>query len=255
MRNPLFYNDITILNSETHKGLRLREEGLRYGFARTAHLIPALVEEFSAAAMDLPIAFLGGAKQPSPVFVAGLAPGNNLFIDVQGGWSGGYVPAYLRRYPFIIGEATADSDANSDPDSPSSVLCIDQSFDGLDTETGKPLFDDEGGPAEVTTAALDLSERYRLGAARSDAFCAKLLDLNLFRPVTLEVKRPVGQSIVVHGLLTIEVAAFDALSDEVFLELRRLGYLQPIYAHIESLRALDRLSERLDKQEKDVVAA
>ncbi len=249
MQNPLFYGDITALNGDLHKNLRLRDEGARFAFARSAHLIPALVEEFSAAAMGLPIAFLPGPKRPSPVFVAGLVPGNNLFISSDGDWDGAYIPAYLRRYPFIIGEVAAEAEAEAETDGPSAVLCIDESFDGLGSDAGKPLFNKDGSPAEVTTTALELSERYRLGAQLTDAFCARLQDLDLLRSVTFDLNRPAAQNIVVHGLLTVDAAAFDALSDEDFLELRRLGYLQPIYAHLQSLGMLDRLSERLDAQE------
>ncbi len=241
---PLFYECVVALDRDAHKDLRLRSPEQGFSFARSAHLIPALVEEFSAAAMDVPIAFLPGPQQPSPVFVAGLAPGESILVSDEGQWDGRYVPAYLRRYPFIIGDVSEGQ----------SILCMDKSFDGLGTTEGDPLFTPKGEPSERVTAALALAERYRLGALRTEAFCATIQRLGLLRSVTLDAKQPSGRSTVVHGLLTIDEAAFDALPDEQLIELRKEKYLTPIYAHLFSLRALDRLNEKLIKKD-DAAAA
>ncbi|WP_102223563.1 SapC family protein [Acidimangrovimonas sediminis] len=239
MSNPLFYGAVVALDRNAHAGLRLKVEGPRFGFARGAHLVPALAEEFETASADLPIAFLPGTKRPSPVFVAGLTPGRSLMVTEEGAWRGRYVPAYLRRYPFIIGETAGEGDATQ------ALLCIDDSFAGLHEKGGAALFAEDGQPSQATQEALALSEGYRRGALQTDAFCDRLQELNLLNSVTLDIKRADGSSSSVHGLLTIDRAAFDALPDEVFLSLRKAGYLAPIYAHFHSLGALEQLSARL----------
>src|SRR5690348_1672136 len=104
MVNPLFYERIVPLDSAAHRTLKVGPAANPYAFAREANLIPALIEEFSAAAPFMPIAFLPGAEKPAAVFVTGLKPGQNLFVKTDGQWAAGYLPAYLRRCPFIMGD-------------------------------------------------------------------------------------------------------------------------------------------------------
>jgi hypothetical protein len=233
MVNPLFYERIIPLDSAAHRALKVGPAASPYGFARDANLIPALIEEFSAAAPFMPIAFLPGADKPAAVFVTGLKPGQNLFVKADGQWTAGYLPAYLRRYPFIMGDV---------PDG-QPILCIDSSFAGLGQ--GTALFAEGGSPSPYLTQALGLAENYRLGAQRSDAFCLKLQQLKLFRSVTLDAKQPDGQSVVVHGLMVVDEDVLNHLPESDLAQLQHEGYLRPIYAHLLSLGALPRLSEQL----------
>ncbi len=233
MVNPLFYERILPVDSAAHRNLKVGTAPQPYGFAREANLIPALTEEFSAAAPSMPIAFLPGADKPAAVFVTGFKPGENLFVKSDGTWSAGYLPAYLRRYPFIMGEVPEGQP----------ILCIDGSFEGLGQ--GNALFAEGGDPSAFLTQALTLAENYRLGAQRSDAFCVKLQQLRLFRSVTLDARQPDGQSVVVHGLMVVDEDTLNRLPEPDLVELQQSGYLRPIYAHLLSLGALPRLSEQL----------
>jgi hypothetical protein len=235
MANPLFYNKVVPLNRETHRKLKLKPLSNPLDYARGAHLIPAIVDEFSVAAAEIPIAFLPGAAVPAVVFVVGLRPGTNGFITPDGRWQGSYVPAYLRRYPFIIGDVP-----NAEP-----VLCFDESFEGFGEREGKRLFSTGGEPQPPVTEALKLANDYRAAAIRTDAFAKSLQSLGLFRSVSLDARHPDGQSTVVHGLLVVDEAALNALKDEDFLELRRNGFLKSIYAHLASLGAVSKLADKL----------
>jgi hypothetical protein len=234
MVNPLFYERIVPLDSAAHRHLKVGPLPQPYAFARDANLIPALIEEFSAAATYMPIAFLPGADKPAAVFVTGFKPGENLFVKPDGKWTTGYLPAYLRRYPFIMGDVPEGQP----------ILCIDDSFQGLGD--GSALFAESGEPSAFLTQALTLAENYRLGAQRSDAFCMKLQQLRLFRSVTLDARRPDGQSVVVHGLMVVDEDVLNQLPDSHLVELQQSGYLRPIYAHLLSLGALARLSEQME---------
>ena len=231
MANPLFYDRVVPLDSAAHRELRLRPTEKPYGFAEGANLIPALLEEFGAAAPFMPVAFLPGVDKPAAVFVAGVKPGMNLFIE-EGRWTGGYVPAYLRRYPFIMGDVPSGQP----------VLCMDAGFAGLDSEEGTRLFSASGEPEPALSAALALAEGYRQGALRAELFCATLQRLKLFRSVTLDARQPDGESTVVHGLMVVDEEAFGALGAEDLHGLHQLGFLKPIFEHLASLAAISRLS-------------
>ena len=84
MANPLFYNKVIPLDSVAHRNFAVQNLDRPLDFAGAANLIPALTEEFVAAAPHLPIAFLPGATRPSAVFVVGTRPGSNVFIDADG---------------------------------------------------------------------------------------------------------------------------------------------------------------------------
>jgi hypothetical protein len=201
-------------------------------YARSAHLIPALIDEFPTAASEIPIAFLPGASQPTAVFVTGIKPGSNVFVTPEGRWDAAYVPAYLRRYPFILGNVP-----NAD-----AVLCIDEQYAGFDENQGEPLFSATGEPGQRIAEALQFANNYQTAATRTDEFAKALQALELFRPVSLDAKLPGGESTVVHGLMIVDETALGALGDEKFLELRRAGYLKPIYAHLMSIGILSRLT-------------
>ena len=100
--STLFYRNPVLLNAGQHAASGLRE--IRdFSFAREANAIPVNLVEFPLVARHYPIAFVGG-DNPYPAAIVGLKEGN-LFIDGEGAWKPGcYVPAYVRRYPFIFAD-------------------------------------------------------------------------------------------------------------------------------------------------------
>ncbi|WP_127145484.1 SapC family protein [Pelagibacterium montanilacus] len=234
MSNPLFYNKIVPLDKGAHRDIRLDLGKDRFAFARTANMVPALIDEFGAALAHLPIAFLPGSRQPAAVFVTGLKPGSNLFVDAKGAWDAQYVPAYLRRYPFIMGDVP-----EGEP-----ILCVDEAFPGLNPKTGDRLFSEGGDLQPVVQQALDLAVNYKNAATRTDDFCATLQQMDLLSAVTLDAKADDGESTVVHGLFVVDEKAFDSLSAQALGTLHEKRYLKPIVQHLASLGAIVRLGER-----------
>ena len=190
------------------------------------------MEEFGAAARHLPIVFVPGANQMTPAFLLGTQPGHNSFVAQDGTWTGGYLPAYVRRYPFIIGEVEG-----AEP-----LVCIDESSDRLSRDTGQSLFEEDGTDTPLLAERIKLTTDYFASAKRTDALCIALRDLDLLRPITIDVKGKSQQGSVMHGLFAVDEPKLAALPDESFLELRRQGFIGPIYAHLISLAAVDKLS-------------
>lgn len=233
MANPLFYKNVVPINSELHRGLRFSVPPRPLEFAREANLIPALVDEFAHAMADLPIAFLPGTKHPAAVFITGLKPGTNVFISIEGLWDGQYAPAYLRRYPFIVGDMP-----EGDP-----LLCMDETYAGFGTEEGVRFFSNSGESQEPLQNALNIAQSYREAAERTDDFAAMLQKMELLRAVSLDGKTADGETINVHGLLVVDEEAFDQLSGEQLGELHQAGFLRAIFNHLFSLKAISRLGE------------
>lgn len=229
--NPLFYATIVPLNRDAHRGLHMPASEARFGFAAASHIVPAVVDEFVAGGRHLPIVFIPCAGAPSAVFLLGLRPGENRFVAADGRWSGDYVPAYLRRYPFIIGEV-----ADAQP-----LVCLDESYAGLRDAIGERLFLESGEESPALKGAVQLMNEYMVAAKRNDVFVALLQKLDLFQVVTIDVRTAGQETRTLHGAMMINAAKLAALNDDDFLQLRQQGYLPGIYAHLSSLAGIDRL--------------
>ena len=233
---PIFYKDIVPLDRKRHQSFRLKGEPPRYDFAAHSHVVPAIVDEFGMGGRHLPIVFLPGAKVPSAVFLLGMNPGDNRLIGRDGKWQEVYVPAYLRRYPFIIGEVEgADS-----------IVCIDQSSELFSTEAGQPLFEDDGEDTPLLQGKIRFINDYLAAARRTEEFIKAIAELDLFQTVTIDVQPAALDRRVMHGLMMIDLGKFNALPDKDFLELRRQGFIPMVYAHLASLANLDRFALRAE---------
>jgi hypothetical protein len=231
LAKPLFYKTIVPLDSKRHEALRISRPVRPLDYAVEANVIPALVDEFDLAMAEIPIAYLPGADCPSAVFVTGSAPGTNVYVNDDGLWNASYVPAYLRRYPFIIGDVSESE----------SVLCIDESYEGFGEATGDRFFSDKGAQQDPLTNALTLAQSYRDAAVRTEAFCAMLRDFDLLQPATLDTTAPDGSKSVVHGLLIVNEEALAALPADKLHKLHEAGFLKALYSQIASLRAVSKL--------------
>jgi hypothetical protein len=234
--NPLFYRDIVPLDRERHRSVRLAAPGRPYAFAETSQFIPALSEEFAAACRDLAVVFMPAPQRPTALFVVGLRAGQNLLVTPEGQWDGGYVPAFLRRYPFIRGDIEG-----ADP-----VVCIDASFEGLNEERGEAFFED-GRQTAYLDSQVGFVNAYFEASQRSDAFCEMIQRLDLLKSVTIDIKSK-GVATSLHGLLAVDEEKLDALPAKKFEELRKARALPAIYAHLVSMGAVSRLSARLDAE-------
>ncbi|WAC26059.1 SapC family protein [Ancylobacter sp. SL191] len=232
---PLFYSSVVPLDSQAHRAHGVSTAADRFGFAARAHIIPAVAEEFAAAAREIPIVFAPAGTGHSAVFLCGLKAQTNLFIT-EGRWNGAYLPAYLRRFPFILGERPA-----GDP-----LICVDTAHAGFGVGEGvERLFDDEGKATPVLNATVKLVTDYAGAAKRTELLCTKLQEFGLLRSVTLDVKAPDGPSASIHGLFIVDEAKLAAISEAALLELRRLNLIGAVYAHLFSLGATQALAARL----------
>ena len=119
-----------------------------------------------------PIVFSIGDK-PIPMALMGLNEGVNVFLDEDGRARDPqmYIPAYIRRYPFLLARLRPDSDELS--------LCFDPSADAVgDFEEGEALFDGEQ-PSEATKAILEFCEQFEAAGQRTAAFMEDLKKCDL----------------------------------------------------------------------------
>src|SRR3954449_13485648 len=147
---PLFYNSIEPLNLEQHGKMKVRGITSMPEMGRT-HAVPLTVDEFTLVQRHYPIVFsVGGA--PVPIALMGLNEGINVFLDQDGRALDPnlYIPAYLRRYPFLLARLRPDTDELS--------LCYDPTSGAIgDFDEGEPLFDGEqpsAAPSAISPGAI-----------------------------------------------------------------------------------------------------
>lgn len=231
---PLFYENPVALHPAAHAGKSLSDK-LNYGFAARTNAVPVAMSEIPLAAMSYPIAFSieGGVR---PVAVVGLRDDENLFVDAAGDWSASdYIPAYVRRYPFILAEYGEGEGVQ---------LCIDDHPNVLSSEAGQPLFLDDR-PTPMLEKAFTFCQSVRAADLATAPFVEALIACGVLEPRAADLTMPNGDKLKMAGFASIDEARFRSLPDEVFLMLRKQGWLPAIYAQIQSALNWSRLGDRL----------
>ncbi|WP_346309134.1 SapC family protein [Limnohabitans sp.] len=227
-----FYQKPTVLDREQHKGLRLKAADAR--FAAKNQAVPLLAAEFPEACLEYPIVFTQGQDgQWLALALTGLQANVNAFVDAKGLWNARYVPASVRRYPFILAES-----ANQQLS-----LAADLAAPQLGTE-GEALFDDKGEPAELAKNVLQMLADFQNQAAATAALAKQLHEAGLLTQQNLQVRQGEEHSAVVEGVWIVDEAKLRQLPDEKVLAWFKGGQLAAIHAHMLSLRNLVPLLER-----------
>lgn len=222
---PLGYRSLTPLIAERHSDLRYAGGG-GYAFARGINAVPLLAEEFGLAQAHYPILFPLAAPY-LPLALLGARQGQNDFVGENGRWrKGAYVPAYVRRHPFMLATAQGHPDRR--------LLCADLSAEGFGaTEGAGPLFDDQGGPTPVSKQILEFCQRYDVAEQRTRATVHQLASLGVLEPGAISVKRG-DETFRVDGFQVISQKRLNALDDQTLAGFTRRGVLPLIAAHLFS---------------------
>jgi hypothetical protein len=225
---PLFYKDLMPLNSRDHGKWKAKTVD-KASWLGNQHAIPLTVEEFPHAQRDYPIVFSSG-ENPVPLALMGLNEGINVFFEDDGSPRGdAYIPAYLRRYPFLL--------ARLKPDAEEMSLCFDPSADILgDFKEGEKLFDGDQ-PSEHTKGVLDFCQKFEEAGARTQAFVKELLDAELLMEgeVAIQQSDKPDQPYIYRGFMMVNQENLLKLDAEKIKNWNDIGLLPLIYAHLMSL--------------------
>jgi hypothetical protein len=217
-----------------------------WSVARHMHAVYLAATELPEAALEFPVLFVhsgerdaAGRATVSPIALLGLAQGENLYVDGSR-WLARYVPAFIRRYPFLTGRTAEDA-------APSVML--DTAWGGLSTTVGEPIFDAQGRPAPALQQHLALLERFEAETQRTRPFCAQLIELDLLRSMQADATLPDGQTLTVEGFKLVDEEKLRALPGPTVIELHRNGMLMLMNLHIASLANMPALIERKARRE------
>ena len=224
---PLFYNQLMPLSSAVHGDWHTRRSD-RAPFLIDAHAVPVTVDEFALVQRHYPIVFSVG-DNPVPLALMGLNEGVNTFVDADGTLiEEVYVPAYVRRYPFMLARLRPDSDDLS--------LCFDPTTDAVGAfEEGDPLFVD-GQPSDATQAVLGFCEQFEQAGQRTGAFMSELIEHKLLIDGEVTIQ-PEGapQPFIYRGFQMVSEDRLRELRGDVARKMIQSGLLALLYAHLMSM--------------------
>lgn len=241
MSNPPMYGELLPLDREVHKNLKLDTQRTVVSRVAEQNSVFLAAVEFADACKEYPIVFVragapdaNGKQAVAPLAVLGLKPGSNLFVDSDK-WTGNYVPAYVRRYPFAM--ARVDDTGNN------LAVCYDSQWAGFNETTGEALFKD-GQPTEFLLNAKAFLENFEQEAERTRLICELLADMELLQDMRFEATLPNGEKLDVEGFLALDEKKYAELPDDKVLQLHRNGLIALLEMHRLSMTNMNRLAAR-----------
>lgn len=224
-------SSISALSFEQHSDLKINNE-CPYSEFYNSNVIPVVAYEFVNCAINFPIFFTKRIDNGEfdSIALVGFSEKENLIFNENINLST-YVPMEMRRGPFYI----AKSDDGHD------LIAVDTENSKFSKENGAPLFNEDGTPTgllnEINTFLSSMSQHRRV----HDAFIELVTELELFSEVDLNIKSEVASDIKLNGLYKIDEQKLAKLTDEDVIKLHKFGAFPAIYAHLNSLKTIDKL--------------
>ena len=231
----LFYEKAVPVSRERHGNWSVKT-GSNYLFARNTNSVPLTALEFPNAAAEYAIVFAGSDEVIMPVVILGVQENQNQFIDADGNWDAKFIPAFVRRYPFVF--SITDDGANF-------TLCIDEDFSGCNQNgVGERLFDAEGERTQYLGNVLNFLSEYQAHFKRTQAFCNKLKELDLLESMQAQVTLPSGKKTSLTGFMAINREKLKNLPGDTLAELSKTSELELMYTHLQSMRNFSAMGSR-----------
>ncbi len=226
----LFYKDPQPLSPENHGGLGVKQIDQPFAFLREAHAVPVTVSEFGMSAGSYPVIFVGDDR--TPVAVMGVRQGQNLFVNDQGTvLDDHYVPAFVRRYPFVFA---------ADDGSERLLLCVDRQAPMVTNQPEVPFFEN-GQPSQFTNDAIEFCKEFERQRRATSEFTGLIKSHDLFEQKTVNFQprdaqgQESGPVQKIADYWAVSEEKLNALPEATFIELRNNGAIGAIYAHLVSL--------------------
>ena len=233
--NVMFYGNPQPLSKDKHKGYGVKQVEKPFSFMTKQHFMPMTAAEFTAAAASYPVVFAG--DQRNPIAIMGIRTDENLFVN-DGLFNGDfYLPAFARRYPFVLaGDKTTDR----------FVVCIDDDAECVTNKKPASTFFDGDDTSQFTKDAFQFLQNFERDRQTTAAMVERFKELDLFEPKDMHFQ---GQNADGSPAERQKIAAYFAVSTEklagldekTLSEFVTKGYMGAIYAHIVSLSNWQRL--------------
>lgn len=213
------------LSFAEHGNLRVLETN-DYSYARNEVLSPVLLSEIGDVAREYPIVFPDNGSG-MPAALMGLEAGANVYVGADGGWLGTYIPAFVRRYPFIFGQAPDQKESDR------FVVLFDIEAPHFRDPSGHVVFNGDGSLSDHMKRRLALLEEIQKKIPITQKMVGHIQSAGLLVERVIRIRKG-EQEHRVGGLRIIDEKKLNALPHQDFAELRDKGVLPLVYAHLIS---------------------
>jgi len=232
----MFYESAVPVSPARHSDACI-ESGTGYGFSAGANAVPLMAVEFIRAATEYAIVFTAVGDEIVPAVVLGVKGEQNLYLDADAKWQAQYVPAFVRRYPFVF---------STSEDRKSLTLCIDETHKGVNhAGRGERLFDEQRKPTAYTQQVLKFLQEFQVHFERTRLFGQHVKELGVLEPMAAQVTTPKGDKIALGGFLAVSRAKLRQVPAEKLAELAKTDELELLYLHLYSMRNFNVVKDRL----------
>ena len=246
MSDHVYYEKPVLLDREKHRQRRVKP-CTSFAFASKANSLFIAAAEFGEACKEYAIVFTrAGNGRIVPVVMMGLRARENLFVDDKGAWTGRYVPAFVRRYPFVLAQLPGQSAMG---------VCIDEAYAGLNDKEGEALFDAKGADTPFLQNALEFLGQYQREYMRTETFCQRLEQAGLLMEMNARADLVDGRTFTVASLLVVDEKKLMQLPDATALSLFRSGELHLVSMHLMSLSNMKALVDKIAERQSPLQPA
>ncbi len=241
--------NFALLNNVDHRNMRvIRDYSSQYGDNEIS--VVTFPQEFRAIQNEYPIFLKKNAETGKfiPVALMGLRQNENVFLS-EAGWDAQYIPASVKRRPFLIG---VQPPKPGEGEQPSRLVYVDMDSPRLSEVAGDPVFLPHGGYSPYLETMVELLEYIQYGTELNEQFVDMLLASELLEVVALEITLKSGEQNNLAGLYTINEDKLNGLVGSAVAELHAKGFLECIYmvlaSHANVLKLIARVEARLSTQ-------
>jgi hypothetical protein len=231
----LIYESAVPVSAARHADVSVEPKD-SFAFSAGVNAVPLMAVEFPSAAAEYTIVFTAEADNVMPAVVLGVKNAQNLYLTPDSRWKADYIPAFIRRYPFVF----------SSGDGKTLTLCIDESHPGVNREgKGNALFGADKRPTPYVEKVLGFLKEFQVQFERTQQFGRRIKELNLLEPKQANVTTPQGEKFTLGGFLGVSREKLQQLNGEQLEKLSRTGELELLYLHLASLRNFTEFKDRL----------
>jgi hypothetical protein len=232
----LIYETAVPLSATRHAQVSL-EAKADYSFSAGINAVPLMAVEIVRAATEYAIVFTAAGDDVVPAAVLGVKGDQNLYLAPDAHWQAKYIPAFIRRYPFVFAASE---------DKKTLTLCIDETHPGINREgRGQRLFGDDAKPSAYTQNVLKFVQEYQTHFERTKIFGKHLKEMGLLEPMQATVTTPKGEQLKLGSFMAVSRAKLRALSAEQLSQLAKTDELELVYLHLYSMRNFNEVKDRL----------
>ena len=233
----LFYKNIVPISRETHKKLKFNAPK-NLEFAANTHWVPLAGEEFYPAALNYPILFMGAEAKDghityTAVAMLGLANDENDYLDKDKKWrSDTYIPAFVRRYPFVLAGT---------PEQKELTVCFDSESGMFNEVEGIDLFNSDSSISPFMEDRINFLNAFKNSMEQTTKFLETIAKMGLFKKQSIDIRSQSGQTARLENFWIIDTEKFNKLTGDQLAKLHKQGFLGWIFAQLMSMNNLPSL--------------